>query len=309
MTKQNAAKNDQAGGTGGFGSVFNENPPPPASSADFQTNFGGENTAMSDIFKGNSPGADDKKKKIIMMAAAGAALAVCAGALLFLTEGPSDDESSAPPAVTAEAPTKPAVTAPTNTQDDEGEDEITDDAAVSAATESEDAPVAATAAGSSNFQYNEKSGGPIVSAKSGSVVEVSTREDFGILYVAGTAKDGKFRIPNPPPGNVYWREQGAPSFNKIVVTPAAPLNISFAAPAKLTAKADLSWSAQGPAAFYRVELAADGKFDNVTTVFATSKTSMKLGDVAPGKYYIRLAGFNTASGRWEYSKASSVDVN
>lgn len=308
MSKENAAKNEQHA-EGSFGSVFAENDGSAAGRADFQTNFGAEGSGMNDIFKGSGAGVDERKRKTIMLAAIGAAVAVCGGAFFLLTSEPAEDEMQTEIAATpAAAPTD--VTAPGDdaVAEEETEEEAGTDAATAAAAPAAETPAATLAGSPSQYKYNEKMGGPVVSVKPGATVEVSTREDFGTLYVAGTAKDGKFRIPNPPPGNIFWREQGSQSFHKIVVTPADKLGLSFSAPANMAANEELSWSANGEAAYYRVEFSADPAFENITNVYATAKTSLKVANIGGGKYHLRLAGFNTASGRWEYSRASAVEV-
>lgn len=309
MSNQNAPKNDQAAG-GGFGSVFNDSGAAPVSTGDFQTNFGSENSAMSDIFKGSAPSQDERKKKIIMLAAAAAAFVVCGGAIFFLTSAPTEDEmapSVAEPAVAA----NPAVTTPAVVEEDEaeGEEEGVDAVAGEETEDGAGAAMPAEVESASSYKYNEKAGGPVVRVKAGALVEVSLREDFNTLYVSGAATEGGFRIPNPPPGVVFWREQGSASINKITVSAPKQLGLQFSAPAKLASDAELSWSAAGEASFFRVEFAADPEFQNITNVFATAKTGMKIADVGAGKYHVRLAGFNTAAGRWEYSKPGSVEVN
>lgn len=307
MSKSNAAKTEApVSGTseGGFGSVFNDGGTSAGGNSEFQTNFGAENTAMGDIFKAGGNGSDEKKKRLIFLSAAGAALVMCVGALMFLMESDPAEEPSVMPVATPAA--NAALTAPTTTAPaaEEAED-------ASATDNVEDAPApnaASSVATNATYAYNEKDGGPVVSATSGATVEVSRKADFSVPYVYGLAKDGKFRIPNPPPGSIYWREKGSATAHQITVTAPETLSLSLTAPGSVAAGESLTWSAKGNAAFFRVEFASDPNFEHVAHVLATSKTSVAVKDVAAGKYHVRLAGFNTAAGRWDYSHPSSIEV-
>jgi hypothetical protein len=295
----NKAEKQESGSETGFGSVFNDAGGAPPSGAEFQTNFGAENTAMSEIFKSGGAGGDDKKKRLYFLAAAGATLVICVGALMFFLEDGAEDvamveETSATAPVDQAQPAAPAVSVAQETET------VTD--------EVDEATAPTTVANSTTYAYNEKVGGPVVSAKAGAVVEVSRSEDFSVLYVTGTAKDGKFRIPNPPPGDIYWREQGSTTANKITVTAPASLSLSFKAPAQMATGDSLSWTADGQVAFFRVEFSADPNFENIANVLATAKSSIAVKEVGTGSYHVRLAAFNTTAGRWEYSVPSAVEV-
>jgi hypothetical protein len=308
MSKDQAAKQDSspASGTGdtGFSSVFGDANNTAAPGSQFQTNFGMENTAMGDIFKAGNAGADEKKKRLVFLGAAGAALVVCVAALMFLLEESPTDEA----VVDTGSEAAPAITAPVAPPAVAEEGLVANDTAAAGDEVTEEVEAQTSVAGSTSYTYNEKDGGPVVSAKDGAVVEVSRKSDFSVLYVAGSAKGGKFRIPNPPPGEIFWREQGSAVANKITVIAPQNLALNFSAPASLAANDSLSWKADGDVAYFRVEFAAEPTFTNVTNVFATAKTSVSLKDMGAGNYHVRLAGFNTAAGRWEYSKPSAVEV-
>jgi hypothetical protein len=204
---------------------------------------------------------------------------------------------AAAPVVKPAAPEAPGVSVA------EESEEVTDEV-----EEETEAATTSTVANSTTYAYNEKSGGPVISVKAGAVIEVSRSEDFSVPYVTGTATNGSFRIPNPPPGNIFWREQGSATANKITVTAPPSLSLSFKAPAQMAAGDSLSWSANGQVAFFRVEFASDPNFENIANVLATAKSSVAVKEVGAGSYHVRLAAFNTTAGRWEYSTPSSVEV-
>ena len=139
---------------------------------------------------------------------------------------------------------------------------------------------------------------------------MSRKADFSVPYVAGSANAaGQFRIPNPPPGKVYWRQQGGLGANEISISEPASIGLSFSAPAEIAADANLSWQASGPVSYYRVELSTDQGFGTVAHVMSTSSQSAALKEVSPGSYFVRVGGLNKASGKWEFSRPSSVKVN
>lgn len=296
---------------GGNNSQFTQGGGAPGGGGEFSSGFGGTN-AVSQIFKDGGFGGDDKKKRMIIMGAFVAALVVCFGAVWFLFFRTADEAETAgeTPALTptvAAAPADASAGAATDAEvaeDEEmGEDGAEDDVAAA------DSAASTQTAGSSSWAYDEETGGPIVSAAPGATIEVARTQSFADRYVAGRANaSGKFRIPAPPPGKVYWREAGSAAINEISISAPARLGLSFQAPATVETGGSLSWQASGPASFYRVEFATDANFQNMATVIATSQAQAAIKDVSAGKYFVRVGGFNRAAGKWEWSSASSVEV-
>ena len=257
--------------------------------SEFGGGFGGTN-AVSQIFKDG--GFDDgKKKQAIIVSAAVAALLVCGGAAWWLFSG---DEAEKEVKVEAPVAAQPAV------QEAPASDEEVEEA--------DDVAAAPEAVNQSTVTYDARQGGILISTGSGAHVEVSRRADFTDHYVSGVAKDGKFRIPLPPPGKIYWRVQGSQESSAITVLPPPSLGIRFAPPASLTKDAQLTWSASGPVSYYKVEFSSDESFSNVVSAIATAQTSASAQELDAGKYYVRVGGLNLASGTWEFSNASNVTV-
>jgi hypothetical protein len=319
MKTQGAEKtNAGEGGDSTFGSVFGEGDKG-GGAGDFGKSTFGETNAVGDIFSkaGGAGGGDDKKKKMTLLGATAFAVVACLGLVWYLLQddSASDEATSLPPADQAAAGA-PA-TAGTPAAPETAEAPTTDAPAVEAPAEEEvaatDAPAtdapASEVTDSSAWTYNEAKGGPVVKAKPGAVIEVSRSSNFSDSYVSGTATNGTFRIPNPPPGEIFWREQGSQSATKITVSAAPKLQFSFSSPGTVAADGALSWDASGAkAAFYRVELSADGNFASPAFVFSTSKTSAKLSGTSAGKYHVRIGGYNEQAGQWQFSKAAMVEV-
>lgn len=286
---------------------------------EFASGFGGTN-AVSQIFKEGGFAGDERKKRIALFAGL-AALVLCGGAVYFMF---MDDSADMPVDATAEmaAPTDAASDAATDAAtdgstdaalaDEGAEEAMEDEAAEGAEASAPSLPAAAAPAitgDTTTYDYNEEMGGPVVSATAGSVIEVARRADFADAYVLGSVgSSGQFRIPNPPPGAIYWRIQGTQGSNQITVNPPAGLGINFAAPASISEGTQLSWSSSGPVAYYRVEFSTDQSFSSLAHVISTSQSAVGVTGVAAGSYFVRLGGFNRASGKWEYSAGSSVTV-
>lgn len=257
--------------------------------------FGGTN-AVSQIFKDG--GFDDgKRKRIIIVSAAIAAVMVCGGAAWWLFSGEdsaSQDVKVEPPVV---AQPQVAEEAPAVAEDELAEDEEW----VEEETET-------TVMGDTTVSYDARQGGIVVNATDGATIEVSRSADFSDTYVRGVARGGRFQIPLPPPGQIYWREQGSADAYLITVTPPPSLGLSFSPPQSMTADTEMSWSASGPASYYKIEFATDDTFSNIVSVMATSQTAAAPTDVTAGKYFVRVGGLNLASGKWEYTRASNVSV-
>jgi hypothetical protein len=246
-----------------------------------------------------------------------AALVLCGGAVYFLFMGDTAeaplDAAATEAAAPAEAASEDAAAGAGDDVADEASDEaVEDEAADGAEAAAPEMPAAAAPAASgqtSTYDYNEEMGGPVVSASAGSVIEVARRADFADAYVVGAVgAAGQFRIPNPPPGAIYWRVQGTQGSNQVTVNAPVGLGINFAAPASLSEGTQLSWSASGPVAYYRIEFSTDQSFASLAHVISTSQTAVGVTGVAAGTYFVRLGGFNRAAGKWEYSSSSSVTV-
>jgi hypothetical protein len=260
--------------------------------------FAGTN-AVSQIFK--DAGADDKKKKMINIAIiSGCLLAICgAGYFFFFWETAPTDTVVTPPAAATTAATEEVDTAAED-------DEIADEEATTTAAPAAESPVAGNSA---TWAYNEATGGPVVTVAPGTVVEVSRNQAFSGPYVTGKANAaGKFRIPAPPAGNIYWRSAGNPAVNAIAISAPQKLGLSFRAPASLQTGGTVSWTSSNPGTFYRVEVATDAQFSSPTNTFSTKAQTVALKDVGAGKYFVRVGGFNSAAGKWEWSRGGSVEI-
>ena len=301
----------QAGGGGGAGQ--SQGP------GEFASGFGGTN-AVSQIFKEGGFSGDETRKKVLIAGGVVAALgALAAVYFLFFQEKTPTADSAATPTASAENANSENVNADDAAATDEemlaeeegveeGAGEGAGEGAEDAATEGASAAAPAVIGSSGSYAYNEEAGGPVVNAAPGSFLEVSRRADFASLYVTGrVGSSGAFRIPNPPPGRVYWRQQGG-SVTEITVAPPPGLGLQFQAPATLTEGAQVSWSATGPASFFRLEFSPDQSFVSVAHMMSTSQTSAAVAGVTAGSYYVRVSGFNKAAGKWEHSSATKVEV-
>jgi hypothetical protein len=289
-------------------------------------NFGG-NSSVSQIFKEGGFGEEDKRKKMMVLGAALVSLAIVGGAVYYFFIAPQDAGfdtafTEAPALPTAEFSDSATEATPADaageTAADEG-GELADDevslppdeslGAAPAATSGSGAAVAQPVGGNvSSWTYDEAKGGPVVNVTDGAVVEVSQSANFASLYVFGRATGGAFRIPNPPPGSIYWREQGSGQVNEIKVAPPPSLGISFSAPSTLTPGASLSWEAERSASYYRVEFATDAGFTDIAAAVSTTSNQAAINGLNPGSYYIRVGGLNTASGKFEYSASSRISM-
>jgi hypothetical protein len=280
----NALKDDN--NNSNLNSGFGQFGAPPSSSAEAPDSFGanapgfGGTNAVSQMFPDNNLDKTQSRKKLFLYGGLG--LSVIGIAYLLLSSSEEAVVPVAAPVVPAPAvaiaPEIPAPAAPV---------EAADDTEATPAT----APVQNT-----TYTYNEIDGGPTVTVADGSRVEVSLTSDFSSLYVSGRAKNGSFRIPSPPPGNVYWRIKGDTAVNQITINPPAPLSLSLNAPSALSQGTEVSWSGNGDAAYYRLELSND-------IAFATQNKSLNLPSMPAGDYSVRLGGLSLASGRWEYTSA------
>lgn len=299
------------GGTSGGGSPKSQ----AQMGGEFSSGFGGGTNAVSQIFRDGGGGGDDKRRKMMLSLGIGVALALLgygSYVLLFEEEGTSEAPiiaTTPAPKATAKAEDKAdakaaetAVAADDSAAEDEEEEDIEGD-------EEELATESVAPSSSGSYTYNEIGGGPIVQAAAGTPIEVSRKQDFSVMYMTGTTNSsGQLRIPNPPPGKVYWRVAGKPEVTEIAIAAAPKLNIAMKVGASIGASETLQWSAEGSAAHFRLEFASDASFANVAHSFSTSKNQVALSGVGPGNYFVRVGGLNVAAGRWEFTRGSSVEV-
>jgi hypothetical protein len=316
--EQNNAQFDTGFGSAAGGTFGGSAGAPPRSQAamggEFSNGFGGGTNAVSQIFRDGGMGADDKRRKLTMGILVGVALFVIGGSayVFFMDEG--GEMSTETPTVA----TTPAAVAPTKTdaadeaKEAEGTDELAEEDGEGLEGEEEAEELASEPgemSSSGTYTYNEMGGGPIVSAPAGTSIEVSRLQDFSVMYMTGTVgNSGKLRIPNPPPGKVYWRESGKSEMTEITIEPAPKLNLSMSLGASIGASDTVKWDADGEVAYYRLEMAGDASFSNISHSFSTSKSQVALSGVNPGTYFVRVGGLNVASGRWEFTSGSSVEV-
>lgn len=303
------------GGTSGGGSPKSQ----AQMGGEFSSGFGGGTNAVSQIFNGGGGGQDDKRRKMTYMVIMGAVgfIIVGAGYFLLFDDSLSTSENTPEVAVatpaakpTTDAAAKPATgdaagDAVTEATEDEAteEDEETEEEGEELATD------AVAPSSSASYTYNENGGGPIVQAAAGTGIEVSRKADFSEMYISGTTNaGGQLRIPNPPPGKIYWRVSGKTEVTEITVAAAPKLNIAMKIGASIGASETLQWSADGEAAHYRLEFASDAAFTSIAHSFSTNKNQLALSGVNPGNYFVRVGGLNVAAGRWEFTRGSSVEV-
>lgn len=331
---QNSAQFDTGFGTAGgtFGGSAGAAPKSQAAQGgEFSSGFGGGTNAVSQIFRDGGSG-DDRSHKIKVGLILGIAVtAVAYSIYYFVLEEPdtgvevpvvtTTPEAVVTPMAEAEKPidltgtgsatdnpTSAASTATDSATEVAEEEEFEEDGEEGA--DGEELLSASTPATSATtYQYSEMGGGPIITASAGTSIEVSRSPNFDVIYIAGViGESGQLRIPNPPPGKVYWRVAGQTETTEITVLPPPKLNIGMRVGASIAVNETLQWSADGEVGHYRVEFSGEPSFGNVIHSLSTNQNQIALSGVEPGNYFIRVGGLNVASGRWEYTRGSSVEV-
>jgi len=316
---QNSAQFDTgfgaAGGTFG-GSAGGAPKSQAAQGGEFSSGFGGGTNAVSQIFRDGGTSPDDKRRKVMMGLILGVAFTIVAASIYYFVFDEGDFAREVPTVATTPAPAPaPASSADTDEKKADAAAKTTDAAEDSVAeTEEdedleEDEEVVSAPSSSGSYKYNEVGGGPLVSAPAGTAIEVSRMQDFSVMYMTGTTNAaGQLRIPNPPPGKVYWRVAGKPEVTEITIAPPAKLNIGLKIGSSIGATETMQWTADGEVAHFRLEFAGEPSFGNLAHSFSTNKNQLTLSGVNPGNYFVRVGGLNVASGRWEYTRGSSVEI-
>ncbi len=168
--------------------------------------------------------------------------------------------------------------------------------------------IANNSAEPSSYNYDIQDGGPIVEVPSLKKIMVSRDPGFNKLYLNGNSNNsGKYRISIPPPGDIYWKEEGkAP--HKITINPPTSSGIQADFPAQVKMTDNLTWSAKGKVSFYRVEVANDPDFLNRVKVFSTNKTTFPVESIGQGKWFLRVSALNLQSGSWDSTKIFPINV-
>lgn len=317
--EQNSAQFDTgfgaAGGTFG-GSAGGAPKSQAAQGGEFSSGFGGGTNAVSQIFRDGGMSPDDKRRKVMMGLILGVAFTIVAASIYYFVFEQSDYASEVPTVATTPAPgasestdKKKADAAAQTTDAAEGSVAETEEDEALEEDEVEGEEVVSAPSSSGSYRYNEVGGGPLVSASAGTAIEVSRMQDFSVMYMTGTTNAaGQLRIPNPPPGKVYWRAAGKAEVSEIAIAPPAKLNIGLQIGASISASETMQWKADGEVAHFRLEFAGEPSFGSLAHSFSTNKKELTLSGVNPGNYFVRVGGLNVASGRWEYTRGSSVEI-
>jgi hypothetical protein len=161
----------------------------------------------------------------------------------------------------------------------------------------------------SSYDYNIQGGGPVLQVAAQKKILVSRDPHFKVLYLAGRSNaQGNYRISTPPPGDIYWKEEGSQKISKIIVHPPFSRAVDAKVPAKLFLTDKLQWSFQDKVSFYRVEAAGDLKFTNRVKVFSTKKQSLSAEAFGEGQWFVKISALNLTTGSWDDSPIFSVVI-
>ncbi len=162
--------------------------------------------------------------------------------------------------------------------------------------------------GPDSYNYNIQDGGPIILIPANKKVIISRDPNFKSIYLNGVpASDGKYRISVPPPGEVYWKEDGKP-VHKLRILPPMPSGLRADIPPQMKLSDRLVWSATGKVSFYRVEVSNDADFNNKIRTFSTVKTSLPALAIGQGKWFIKISALNLQSGVWDSTKSIPLSI-
>lgn len=322
-------------------SQANSNPFTGDLKGEFNSNFGTNTNAVSQIFKEGGFVGQDRTKYI----AIGAAVLLLLGAGLYYYMSANDDanyEDAVPSndLATNEAPTDEIANGEDNfaSESEEGASEsaTTESASGESATDTTADTLTADKAASETLatgtgtislvsptngasrSYDEASEGAtfewqgidsgfLLLSRSPNMAPVERR-----IAVSGNS----YSFSNPYPGTWYWRiEDGSGSFSDVfsfsVQTPER-INFVIAQPASggsiMGNGGTVSWQGSRRVAYYRVEFSSSGSWATPNYVFSTSGTTLNTQNMTAGSYEMRVGGFSEISGQWEYSQPMSVVV-
>ena len=70
----------------------------------------------------------------------------------------------------------------------------------------------------------------------------------------------------------------------------------------------ISWRSTSDVAYYQLQISVKKDFKNVFHQVSTNRKRTSIANVPPGKYFVRLSGFNKRSGKWEYSSSENLRI-
>jgi len=342
--------NQQPSNQSGVNSTFSSQPASQTNpftadlKGEFESKFGPNTNAMSQIFKEGSFAGGSKMKLYVIGGVVVLALVVA----FFVLTSPSDtasedefaDDTSTAPADTAATDPADDVAATTDPATDATATDATatdattaadvaptDATATASSTVAETRPVAATTSAATgpislsspengaSVNYDETQGPAVFSWQGGGGQIVFSRSstmkpETLRINVSGSS----FSFNNPWPGQWYWRVEnssGSSEVRSFSVSAPTRRNVVLAQPAAGSAIAgtggQVTWQGDSAVAYYRVEV-SNGDWANPQYKFSTSGNTVQLNGVAPGPYSLRVGAFSEVSGRWEYTEPVAVTV-
>jgi hypothetical protein len=160
------------------------------------------------------------------------------------------------------------------------------------------------------YQYNAMQPGPVITAKPGVKIETSMDQDFKSIYSRHVADaKGEVLIPNPPPGDFYWRVEGDKSTNKIRIGEAPTTELTLAENQNPLAEGSLlQWKANANASYFKLEFSDNEKFTGPIKVFSTKYPSFNSKLLGKGNWFVRISALNIKRGTYESLPEFSVQI-
>ena len=155
------------------------------------------------------------------------------------------------------------------------------------------------------FTWEGSPGGWLVISQDRSMNPVSIRH-----RVTGNS----YRLRKLLPGTWFWQVRngaGRSGVRSVTISPPPTRVLALSEPTEgstITGSGGVvTWTGDNKVSFYRVEISSNG-WASPMYRFATSGTQLRVQDVAPGQYQLRVGGFSEVSGRWEYSEPVNISV-
>lgn len=329
----NEAPSQQTGMGETFGSQQAQSNPFTADlKGEFNSNFGTNTNAVSQIFKEGGFVSQSRTKYI----AIGALVIVLAAVLFFVFTGEDsaekdeiaeegaagetkegeEEEDKAAQAEEAEKTNTPTTAEETRTEPMEkpAAPEVKAPVASSRSFGSGRVSLEAPTNGSS-INYDESQGPAMFTWKGGSgYIVFSRNKSMRPSELRVRVNGNSYGFHHPWPGTWYWRVENASGKSETrSFTVGAPQrrNVALTQPTSGGSVAGnggvVSWQGDSRVASYRVEFST-GTWANPKHRFASSGNSVQLQGVTPGQYQMRIGAFSEVAGRWEYTTPVNVTV-